>query len=97
MEDYLDEIRPALKRALAQAQEAPLPREVLDELMAAEVKIHKGLEPANADLAAMIAVGGDKTQIPRRSIATLEYLTDEARALIKRIERLLLELGSSSI
>jgi hypothetical protein len=42
--------------------------------MAAEVKIHKGLEPANADLPAMIAAGGDKAQIPRRSIATMERI-----------------------
>jgi hypothetical protein len=50
MESYLDELGPALKRALARGQRAPLPSEVLDELMAAEVKIHKGLEPANATL-----------------------------------------------
>jgi len=60
MEACLSEILPALRRALERAQKAPLSNEALDELLAAEVKIHNGLEPANADLAAMIAAGGDK-------------------------------------
>jgi hypothetical protein len=32
----------------------------------------------------MIAAGVNKAQIPRRSIATMEHLTGDARALIRR-------------
>jgi hypothetical protein len=97
MEAYLSEIHPALKRALTRAQAVPLPREVLDKLMAADAKIHQGLEPANAAVAATGAAGMGKAQIPRRGIATLEHLSDEARALTRRIDRLIEESGSRSV
>ncbi len=97
METYLDEICPTLMRAFARARQASLPRVALDELTAAEAKIQQDLESANADLVGMIAAGVNKAQIPRRSISAIEHLIDEARTVIKRIDRLIEECESRSV
>jgi Rod binding domain-containing protein len=75
---YMRETRPTLTYALERAQKSPLPRETLDELIAAEVKMGKGLELASTAVTAMIADEVNKAQILRRAIAAMEHSIDEA-------------------
>lgn len=91
---YMRETRPTITHAFERARQAPLPRETLDELMTAEVKIGKGLELTSTAVTALIAAEVNKAQILRRAIAAVEHVTDEARALTRRINRLLEELES---
>jgi hypothetical protein len=91
---YMRETHPTLTHALERAQAVPLPSEILDELMAAEVKMGKDVELANTAVVALIADEANKAQILRRGIAAIEHVTDETRALTKRTERLLEEFES---
>ncbi len=96
IETCISDVYPALSGALARAQKLPLPGEVLDELWAADVKTHKGLDSASPAIDAMRAAGEDKVQILRRAIAAMEHISDEARSLTRRVDRLLEESGSRS-
>jgi hypothetical protein len=91
---YVSEIRPALTHALERAQKAPLPSEVLAELMAAGAKI-------DADRMSMVCGSGDldaaergRAQAVQQAIAGVEHITDAARELTQRTQRLLEESGS---
>ena len=90
----ISDIHPALKDARARAQKLPLPGAVLDDLAAADVQTRKDADTANAAIEALCAAGEDKVQILRRGIAAMEHLSDEARTLTKRIDRLIEEFES---
>ena len=97
MRTYMSETRPTLTHALERAQKALLPREVLDELMAAAAKIDADRMSTVRGLNGLSAAGGTSGQAMRQAIAGVEHMNDEALALTKRIDRLLEESGSRSV
>jgi hypothetical protein len=96
IETCASDVYPALKQALARSQKLSLPHGVLDELTAADVQTRRDIDSANAAIEALCAAGEDKVQILRRGIATMEHISDEARSLTRRIDRLIEEAGSRS-
>jgi hypothetical protein len=91
---YVSETRPALTHVLDRAQEALLPREMLDELMAAAAKIDADRMSTVRGMVALDEAGGNRKEILRRTIAGIEHMNDGARALTKRIDRLIEEFES---
>ena len=89
----MSETRPTLTHALERAQEALLPREVLDELMAAAAKIDADRMATVRSLNGLSAAGGTSGQAMRQAIAGVEQVSDSARELTKRIDRLIEGLG----
>ena len=90
----MSETRPTLTHALERAQEALLPREVLDELMAAAAKIDADRMATVRGLNGLSAAGGTSGQAMRQAIAGVEHMNDEALSLTKRIDRLREEFES---
>jgi hypothetical protein len=88
---YVSEARPKLTHALERAQNAPLPTEVLDELMACGAKIDEDRMSTFRGVVDLGAAGGAQEQIVRRLIAGIEHMVDAARALTRRTQRLLEE------
>jgi hypothetical protein len=94
---YMSETRPTLTHALERAQKASLTSGLLDELMGAGAKIDADRMSTVSGIGELGAAGGDGAQVLRRMIAGVEYMNDAARALTKRIDRLLEECGSRSV
>jgi hypothetical protein len=70
---------------------APVPTEVLDELMAASAKIDADRMATIRALSELSAAGGGGAEVIRRAIAGVECMNDATRELIRRIDRLLEE------
>jgi hypothetical protein len=94
VQTYMSETRPTLTHALERAQKAPLPSEVLDELWAAGAKIDADCMASVRGIGELSAAGGTSAQMLRRSIAGVEHVSDAARVLTKRTDRLLEEFES---
>lgn len=94
---YRSETVPTLVHALERAQKAPLPGEVLAELMAAGAKIDTDRMSTVRGICDLNVTEGERAQAVRQAIAGVEHMNDAARELTKRTERLLEEFDSTSV